>query len=78
VCKSEEVSFPFAERDLHWPVPADFLSSRVTNTKITALSQAVLQHMYTSLQPILVQSLLASARVMAALVCLPMKQGIIL
>jgi hypothetical protein len=37
MCKSE-VSFPFAERDLHWPVLADFLSSSVTNTKITTLS----------------------------------------
>jgi hypothetical protein len=38
MCKSEEVSVPFAERVLHWPVLADFLSSQLTNTKITALS----------------------------------------
>jgi hypothetical protein len=38
MCKSEEVNFHFAEGNLHWPIPADFISSQVTNTKVTALS----------------------------------------
>jgi hypothetical protein len=38
MCKSEEVDFPFAERNLHWPISADFISSQVTSTKVTALS----------------------------------------
>jgi len=44
VCKSEEVSFPFAERDLQWPIPADFISSQVTTLQLLFCLQAALHH----------------------------------